>query len=330
MASGERIDVFGRVRLGYVVIGSRRLAEWRRFLTEGIGLHLASDSAGELAFRMDGHARRLVVQQDDAEDITAVGWHVDDESVLEALLGRLAAKGVGAERVEGDAAASRGVAALHRFTGPKGLTLELFTRPAVDTAPLDMLCSGFVTGDGGLGHLSLMSREPVRGAAFWRELFDARVSDVIEISAGGRAVLDVTFLRLNRRHHSVAIAATRKVAVDMYRTRIQHLNLEAASLDDLSGAYERCRDLGYEFTRGIGQHPNDRELSFYIMTPSGFELELGWDALTVEESAWEAGRTYHAMSTWGHDIPGRFSSELKLSHLVHAARSLGRTEYLPW
>lgn len=324
------MDIFGKVRLGYVIIGSRKLGEWQRFLVEGIGLHLASASTGELAFRMDDHARRLIVKDDGAEDITAIGWELDDKSVLEALLGRLAGKGVAVERVEGEQALIRGVAAFHRIKGPKGLPLELFTRPVIDPAPLKMLCSGFVTGDGGLGHLSLMSREPDRSAAFWRELFDARVSDRIEISVGRKVVLDVTFLRMNPRHHSVAIAATRQVAVDMYRTRIQHLNLEAASLDDLSGAYERCSRLGYEFTRSIGRHPNDKELSFYILTPSGFELELGWDALTVNEASWQAGRTYPNMSTWGHDIPGRLSSELKFSHLVHAARSLRKAEFLPW
>ena len=330
MVDSNSTDVFGRVRLGYVVIGSRKLEAWKTFLTEGIGLHLACDSADTLAWRMDDHARRLIVQNDDAEDVTAIGWELEDESALAIVLARLAGKGVQVDVVEGQQAADRGVRSLHRFVGPKGLTLELFTQPIMDTRPLAMLCSGFVTGRGGMGHLSFMSREPDRKAAFWRELFDARTSDRIEIAAGDRAVLDVTFLRMNQRHHSVAIAATRKFAVDMYRTRIQHLNLEAATLDDLSGAYERCSKLGYSFERGVGQHPNDRELSFYIATPSGFDLEIGWDALTVEEASWQPGRTYPNMSTWGHDIPGRFSSELKFSHLVHAARSLRKSEYLPW
>ena len=330
MVDSNSVDIFGAVRLGYIVIGSRKLDEWKTFLAEGIGLHLAVESAHELAFRMDDHARRLIIQSDNAEDVTAIGWQLDNDAILEVVLDRLAKNAVQVDIVEGQAAADRGVNALHRFAGPKGLTLELFTRPILDASPLQMHCGGFVTGDAGMGHLSFMSREPERKAAFWRELFDARTSDRIEIAAGDRAVLDVTFLRMNQRHHSVAIAATRKFAVDMYRTRIQHLNLEVASLQDLSGAYERCSKLGYRFERGVGQHPNDRELSFYLATPSGFDLEIGWDALTVDEATWEAGRTYPNMSTWGHDIPGRFASELKFSHLVHAATSLRKTEYLPW
>ena len=84
----------------------------------------------------------------------------------------------------------------------------------------------------------------------------------------------------------IAIAATRNGSIDMFRTRIQHLNLEAATLDDLSDAYQRCKQLGYKLTRTIGQHPNDKELSFYVVTPSGFELEIGWDALTEYARAW--------------------------------------------
>ena len=67
-----------------------------------------------------------------------------------------------------------------------------------------------------------MSRERDRTIAFWQKLFDARISDRIEISSGKRVALDVTFLRMNERHHSVAIAATRGPRIDMFPTRVQH------------------------------------------------------------------------------------------------------------
>jgi len=323
-------DIFGQVRLGYVVVGSLRLDQWQRFATEAIGLHLAQASPDLLALRMDDHARRLLVERDAAEDVVALGWQLQDAGTLQAVMARLAGHGVRTEQIDGERAAARGVEALHRFTGPKGLSIELFTRPLLDDTPLQMPCSGFRTGAGGMGHISLMSREPQRSVAFWQQLFDARLSDRIELAAGSRVVLDVNFLRLNQRHHSVAIAATRGVAVDMFRTRIQHLNLEVATLDDLSAAYERCQQLGCRFARGVGQHPNDRELSFYVVTPSGFDLEIGWDALTVDEQVWQAGATYPNMSTWGHDIPGLFGNELSFGHLLRSARSLLRREFLPW
>jgi len=330
MTTDNGIDIFGMTRMGYLVVGSRRLGDWQRFGTEAIGLHLETATPRELAFRMDGHARRLIVEDDDAEDVLAVGWQLDDESVLEVILERLRQKGVRIDRIDGERAMRRGASVLHRFIGPKGLLIELFTRPALDESPLNMLCTGFNTGPAGMGHISLMTCEPGRTLGFWRDTFDARTSDRIELAVGRRNVLDVTFLRFNERHHSVAVAATRGRAVDMFRTRVNHFNLEVATLADLSCAYERCRRQGYRLARGVGQHPNDREVSFYVVTPSGFELEIGWDALAVDEATWPQGLTYPNMSTWGHDIPGRFSSDFKWSHLVHVARSLTRTEYLPW
>ncbi len=330
MVDHDGTDIFGKVRMGYLVVGSRKLAQWKDFACNAIGLHLAFESADELAFRMDEHARRLIVLNDGCEDIVAAGWQLDDESVLEVVLQRLARRGVSVESVTDSRAASRGVDSYHQFVGPKGLQIELFTSPVLDASPLRMLGSGFRTGAGGMGHISLMSREPVRCVAFWQELFNARVSDTISLAVGKRTVLDVTFLRVNERHHSVAIAATRGLAVDMFRTRINHFNIEAATVDDLSFAHERCVQTGCKITRGVGRHPNDRELSFYVMTPSGFEMEIGWDALIVDEGEWEAGKMYPNMSTWGHDLPGRFSSEMGFGHVVQLVSSLYGREYLPW
>lgn len=323
-------NIFGSVRMGYLVIGSRKLAEWKRFATDAMGLHLADESSSGLALRMDDHAKRLIIENDAAEDVLAVGWQLDDEDVLAVILGRLKEHGVSVECIDDARASSRGVESLHRFIGPKGLAIELFTRPLLDNSALSMRCSGFITGAGGMGHISVMSRDRERSIRFWQDLFDARISDTIELARGNKTVLDVTFMRVNERHHSVAIAATRGLSIDMFRTRIQHFNIEAATVDDLSSAYERCVQMGYKLTRGIGRHPNDKELSFYVKTPSGLEMEMGWDALTVNEAHWQSGLSYPNMSTWGHDIPGRFSTELGVGQLVAAARSLGRPEYFPY
>lgn len=323
-------SVFDRVRMGYMAINSDKLDEWKRFLLDGIGLALVEESGNHLAFRMDAHARRILVQRGSEEDIGAIGWQLADEDALHKVLQRLEAHNVAVTRHDGAEATERGVTAFHRFTGPKGLLVELFTEPLVEAAAPDMLCSGFITAGAGMGHISLMSREPARSVDFWQTLFDARVSDTIELGGGRRKALAVTFLRINPRHHSIAIAATNGIGIDMFRTRIQHVNLEARTLDDMMAAFARCREMGFKVARNIGQHPNDLELSFYVRTPSGFDLEIGWNALTVDEDTWEHGRSYDVMSTWGHDVPGLLGSEVEFSHLVNAAKSLTRKEYFPW
>ncbi len=330
MENGVGPGVFGALSMGYLVAGARNLADWKRFGCEAIGLHLACESESQLAFRMDEHARRIIIERRDADDAIALGWQVNDRAALDIILERLAANNVSVEFLQGDQAAQRGVLTLHRFVGPKGLLIELFVEPLTDSKPLQILSSGFNIGRAGLGHISVMSKERDRTIAFWRELFDARISDRIEISSGKRVALDVTFLRVNERHHSVAIAATRGPRIDMFPTRVQHFNIEVATLDDLTATFERCRALGYKMSRNIGRHPNDKELSFYLPTPSGFEMEIGWDALVVDEAWWESDRVYDRMSNWGHDIPGALSTELGLRHVLTGIKSLRREEFLPW
>lgn len=318
-------SIFARVRLGYVLVDSNRLDEWRRFGVDGLGLHADRVAAGAIAFRMDAHARRLIVRPGGAEDVSALGWQVDDDAVLEEIVSRLRARGIPA--LEGSPAEAhlRGVARLVAFTGPKRQTIELFTRPMLTPAPLQMRASGFLTGAGGMGHVAIITREPEAALAFWEDVFDARVSDRIEDRLDG-VHMDFTFLRLNERHHSVAIAATRGVRINPLRNKIHHLNLQAQRLDDVTDAYLRCRKMGYSIANAIGQHPNDRELSFYVVTPSGFEMELGWNPLVVaDEAAWQQA-TYRGISLWGH-FPENLSTRVKLARLRRGLASLARKEH---
>ena len=264
-------SLFGAVSMGYALIESERLGDWRRFTEKGLGLHLECASESLLAFRMDRHQRRLIVCKGPAEDVAAVGWQLRDEAALNNLLGRLHERDIPVEKGRDSEAALRGVMSFWRLKGPKGLSIELFTQPLTTDAPLRMLSSGFVTGDGGMGHVAITSRRPEKMLRFWQELFDARISDRVSEDLAG-ATLDITFLRLNERHHSVAIAATRGLRLDPIRTQVQHMNMVAASVDDLSNAHQRLRALGYEMAHDIGQHPNDREISFYVISPSGFEM----------------------------------------------------------
>jgi len=326
----KTVDIFGAVRMGYAVVESQRLEDWRRFLKLGLGLHLESETDELLAFRMDHHERRLMIQRGGAEDIVAVGWQLRDAATLQIVLQRLRDRGIAFEEGSAEDAAARGVKSLVRLLGPKAMTLELFVDALTSDGPLQMLASGFVTGDSGMGHVAITTRLPEKMLRFWQEIFDARLSDNIAPPMGG-AILDVAFLRLNERHHSVAIAATRGLRLDPIRTKVQHMNMVANTLEDLSGAFERLRDLGYEMAHEIGQHPNDKEVSFYVITPSGFEIELGWNALTVDEATWATAR-YNAISIWGHkpQHPSALHQLLtNLGNLRRGLRAALRPEYSP-
>jgi hypothetical protein len=125
----------------------------------------------------------------------------------------------------------------------------------------------------------------------------------------------------------VAIAAVNRLRVNPIRTRVQHLNIQVADLDDMTASYQRVKQLGFGMALGVGQHTNDKELSYYAITPSGFEWEVGWNPIVVDaeaEKTWEP-TTYQGISIWGHTPEGLTIID-KLDQFKTGARSLLRRE----
>ncbi|MEU9410214.1 VOC family protein [Streptomyces sp. NPDC048281] len=314
-----RPDVFGSVRLGHLVIETNRFTDWRRFGTDAIGLHHDDLSRDLMRFRLDDHACRFLLRRGPAEDVVAMGWHLDDHTTFERIEARVRAHGVPAVAGTAEEAGLRGVERLLRFPGPKGITQEICTTPVLATDPLTMLASGWVTGDPGMGHVALTSTRPALTRGYFSTVFDARLTDHIDETISG-VKLRIRFLRVNERHHSIAVAAVRGLPVDPVRTRVQHLNIQCQSLDDLARSYRRVHELGFDMALSIGQHTNDRELSYYARTPSGFEWEVGWNPVVVDEATWEPG-THQGISVWGHTPVGQTVID-RLDRFRLGARSL--------
>lgn len=296
-------EVFGSVRLGYVAVETQRFADWRRFGRDAIGMHVDETLPGVMRFRLDDNACRFLLRRGPAEDVTALGWQLDDDRSFDEVVARVAGQGVPVAEGTAEEAALRGVERLARFPGPNGLAQEIYTRPAVADAPLmTAVPGGFVTGDGGIGHVAITTREPQQMRGYYATVFDARLSDFIDETISGVKV-KIRFLRVNRRHHTVAIAAATRLPINPIRTRVQHVNIQVVDLDDMVAGYQRVKQLGFDMALGIGQHTNDRELSFYAKTPSGFEWEVGWNPLVVDETTWEP-TTHQGISIWGHTPEG--------------------------
>lgn len=314
------MNVFGNVHLGYIVIETERFADWRRFGRDAIGMHLDHSLPEVMRFRLDDNACRFLVQRGPAEDVTALGWHLDDHDTFDEILARVTGHGVPITEGTAEEAALRGVERLVRIPGPNGLTQELFTRAQTGGAPPDMLArGGFVTGESGMGHVAITTKKPHQMRGYYDTVFDARLTDYIDETISG-VKLKIRFLRVNERHHSVAIAAVQKVPLNPIRTRVQHLNIQVADLDDMTSAYQRVKDSGFDMALSVGQHTNDKELSFYAVTPSGFEWEVGWNPIVIDEATWEP-TTYQGISIWGHTREGQTILD-KLNQFKVGAQSL--------
>ena len=319
-------SVFGAVHLGYVVVQTQHLTDWRRFGADAIGLHVDELTADVLRFRLDDRECRFLIQRGPSEDLTAMGWHVDDHETFDRIVKRVTERGLPVAEGTPEEAAVRGVERLWRFAGPKGTTQEIFTTPLRTPRPLHMITSGFLTGDAGMGHVAITTRDPHGLHAYFTTVFDSRVSDYIDENVGGLN-LKIRFLRVNERHHSIAVANVQQLKVDPIRTRAQHVNIQANTLNDLLSAHQRVRELGFPMAWSVGQHTNDRSLSFYCVTPSGFELEMGWNPVTVgpeQEATW-APTTYQGISIWGHTPVGK-TVVTKLQQFANILRNARHAE----
>lgn len=319
-------SVFGAVHLGYVVVQTERFTDWHRFGADAVGLHVDELDEDTMRFRMDDRTCRFLLQRGPAEDLVAAGWQVDDHQTFDEILRRVADRGVPITEGSPDECRLRGVERLWRFPGPKGIATEIFTRPVTTPAPLRMQVGSFVTGDSGMGHLAITTKRPQELRNYYNTVFDARITDFIDENVSG-LMMKIRFMRVNERHHSIALANINGLRIDPIRTSIQHMNIQVATLDDMLAAHQRVNDLGFGIAWSVGQHTNDRELSFYCVTPSGFELEIGWNPVLItpeKESTWEP-TTYQGISIWGHTPVGE-TVVTKLGQFGRAFASLRERE----
>jgi 3,4-dihydroxy-9,10-secoandrosta-1,3,5(10)-triene-9,17-dione 4,5-dioxygenase len=86
-----------------------------------------------------------------------------------------------------------------------------------------------------------------------------------------------------------------------------HLMLEVGSLEAVGLALDLATERGDQIQMSIGQHTNDRVTSFYVTTPSGFQIEYGWDGLLIDDAEWTVGH-HVAPSTWGHKFTAPFTA----------------------
>ena len=118
-------------------------------------------------------------------------------------------------------------------------------------------------------------------------------SDYIDVNMGPADVQRVAFLNAGPRHHALAI-----VPLEMPQ-RLHHLMLQVTDMDDVGTTYDLCHDQGVPIAMSLGRHTNDRMTSFYMQTPSGFQVEYGAGGVEIDDETWEIGH-YDAPSIWGH------------------------------
>ncbi|XOV87952.1 MAG: VOC family protein [Pseudomonadota bacterium] len=288
------MDKTSVANLGYLEIGATDLGHWKSYAEEVLGVETIQD-ADVLHLRYDEDPWRIRISPTGEDDITCAGFEVDSVAALHAIRDQLAAQGVEVVEADEHARQTRGVDVLLRCQDPAGLTVELYVgaRPAPPGAFSSPVGGqGFLTGKQGLGHMVLSAPDSAATERFYMDGLGFRLSDHIFMGPPGRQV-QLTFLHCNPRHHTLALVP---LAVPK---RLNHIMLQVNDLDDVGRALDRARAGGVEITSSLGKHTNDHMISFYMKTPSGFEIEYGFGGREIDDATWET-TSYNATSIWGH------------------------------
>jgi 2,3-dihydroxybiphenyl 1,2-dioxygenase len=284
-------------QLGYLGIGVSNLDAWREFATAVLGMEIA-DTAGDgsIYLRMDEYHHRFVIHPGGNDDVAYTGWQVKDEAALEEIGERLGEAGVAVEHGSSADNDARRVLGLIKLKDPNGIPTELYYGPLINfetpfTSPRAI--SGFVTGNQGLGHIVVIPQNVDESLHFYRDLLGMRISDIVEAEVAPGVKLRFPFLHCNPRHHSIAL-----IPAPLPR-KLQHFMVQLNSVDDVGSTYCLCEDRGERITAGLGRHLNDQMFSFYLRSPSGFDIEYGWGARTVDDATWQVQK-HAGASVRGH------------------------------
>lgn len=291
--------------LGYVGLDVSNLDAWKSFATEVVGMECVGGNEDDRAYlRMDAWHHRIVLHRSERDDLAYVGWRVADEDSLDAIAKRLQEGGyefrVGTE-AEAD---ERRVMGLLKTVSPGGIPTEIFWGPQVDTHlpfhPGRRMFGRFRTGEAGLGHIAV--REPDGAAAFrFYRLLGFKGNRQYKVTLPNGIVAKPFFLYCNDRQHSL------QFELGPMDTRINHLAIEYADLNDVGYASDIVRKRGIDVALDIGKHSNDQAVSFYAANPSKWLWELSWGCRQAP-----AQDEHYIWDMYGHEIrTGGYGLDLK-------------------
>jgi len=284
--------------LGYVGLNVPDPAAWARFATDVCGLMLAPHvpgkagsgdglgTDGSVYLKLDARQWRLALHRG-TPGVAYLGLEVSSLTALAAATAELERGGVALRRGSSDELEARGVGGLVVLQDPAGNRVELFAAAAQDHGFRSPVGAEFLSS-GGMGHAVLVVPDVDAALRFYRETLGFARSDFFRGPGIG-----IHFLRCTERHHTVALLGPAPAS------GLHHLMFELTSLDGVGQALDRALAAGVPISSTLGRHVNDRAVSFYMRSPAGFDVELGWDAVRCG-SDWTESEFAAAGDVWGH------------------------------
>lgn len=287
--------------LEYVVIKTENMEAWHHFLTDIVGAMPGRPRGDAALYRIDDRPFRFWIEPGESERLVASAFEVADSAALARLAAAVAAAGRPVRHASAEEARARGVEAMFATSDPAGNGLEFFSRweegdSEAFVSPVGV--AGFVTGGMGMGHAVLPAPDFERCHAFYRDVIGFGDTDLPRFYLqGGEGDPGMGFAFMHGgggRHHAVALAECPPPPSGCI-----HLMLEMATLIDVGRCHDRMRKAKIPESATLGRHVNDEMTSFYMQTPSGFDLEIGCDGLVIDPATW-VPTAHEQISVWGH------------------------------
>jgi 1,2-dihydroxynaphthalene dioxygenase len=291
------------IELGYMGISVTDPEAWKSFASQMLGLQVLDEGEKDRFYlRMDYWHHRIIVHHDDGEDdLKYLGWRVAGKPEFEALAQKLTDAGYDIRICDKAEADERMVLGLMKTTDPGGNPTEIFWGPRIDLNnpfhPGRPLHGKFLTGDQGLGHC-IVRQTDVEAAHKFYSLLGMRGDVEYRIPLPNGVTAELTFMHCNARDHSVAFGAIPS------EKRINHLMLEYTDIEDLGQTHQLFLKNNIDIAMHLGIHSNDKALTFYGATPSGWLVEPGWrGAEAIDEAEYYVGDIFgHGVGASGYGL----------------------------
>ncbi len=294
----------GVTELGYVRFGVSDLEEWKKFASEILALEVFAEpgDAGGAALRMDYWHHRIILEQSDTDDLLAAGLRVAGAEEFKAIQATLADNKIAFEIGDRALCAKRHVLEVLQLVDPAGNPLEIFHGPRIDTHlpfyPGRRMHGRYLTEGGGIGHM-ILGHQGLDPVYEFYKLLGMRGGIEYQVPMGPDANLDILFMHCNERDHTFAFGIPPSAG-----KHINHLMLELDNLDDVFVTYELVKESKYPVAIELGKHANDRMFSFYLVGPSGWQIEIGYGGQPATHQS-----EYFVRDTYGHQFQRAGASE---------------------
>lgn len=232
--------------IAQVGVGVPDRSRWEQYSQEVLGFPtFRSPDASVTYVRWDAYHHRLALRDSVEPQLSYVAFDVGSAPMLEEWADLLASRQIAARRVDAAQCRERRIAGAIEFQDPDGHPLALAYGFEVEqeavryTRPLSVLR---------MGHALLTVQDTKRAHDFYTGLLGFKLSDWVLVTDAIR----LCFLRVNARHHTLALAPCRPGA----KPRLQHVMVEVESLDDVMRSYHHVRMRKAPIGMGPGKHAN--------------------------------------------------------------------------